>query len=176
MTGVTIMQMDEGLDTGPILTAQAIDIPPADDAGRLTERLAVVGARLLVSILDDYVAGTLQPIPQSDDGATYADKITSGDRPLDVSSPREELLARIRGLAPEPAATLTIDDQPHKIYSAAPHPESPPVGEWTAIDGLPVVGTKDGGVAIVELQPPGRKRQPGEDWVRGRRRSKGSVG
>ncbi len=176
MTGVTIMVMDEGLDTGPVLTAQAIDIPPQDDAGMLTERLAQIGARLLVDAVDQYLEGNLKPQAQTDDGATYADKITRDDRPLDSARTVAEFIDQVRGLAPDPAATLAIDGDTHKIYRASAHPASPAPGVWEAHDGVPVVGVADGGVALVELQPPGKNRQSGDDWLRGRQRDSGVVG
>src|SRR5690606_39699141 len=77
MTGVTIIRLDEGLDTGPVLTAQLVDIHPSEDAGTLTDRLARLGARLLVSVIPGYLSGEVVPVPQTDDGVTYAEKITA---------------------------------------------------------------------------------------------------
>ena len=176
MTGVTIILLDEGLDTGPVLTAQAIDIPPDDDAGMLTGRLARLGAPLLVTALARYLGGEIEPQQQTDDGATYAEKITRDDRPLSVTGTVSEFVNHVRGLAPDPAATLEIDGQPHKIYRVSPHRASPETGRWEAHDGVPVVGAGDGGVALIELQPPGKNRQAAEDWLRGRQRSGGTVG
>ena len=176
MTGVTIIVLDEGLDTGPVLTAQAVDIPPGDDAAMLTDRLARLGARLLVRALDDYLEGNLSPQEQTDAGATYAEKITREDRPLDTAGTVAQFVNRVRGLAPDPAATLDIDEKTHKIYRASAHDVSPAPGTWEAHGGIPVVGVADGGVALLELQPPGKNRQRGEDWLRGRRRSKGTAG
>lgn len=176
MTGVTIIRIDEGLDTGPVLTAQAIDIPAEDDAGKLTARLATVGARLLGSVLGDYVLDLVEPVEQSSEGVTYADKITADDRPLEGAASVVDFVNRVRGLAPSPAATLDIDGEHHKVLVAAPHEGSPEPGTWEAHEGVPVVGLEDGGVALVELQPPGKRPQTGEDWLRGRRRAKGRVG
>lgn len=176
MSGVTIIELDEGLDTGPVLTAQAIDIRPEENAGELTERLAQVGSRLITTVLDDYVSGGIEAIPQSDEGATYAAKITAADRPLDPRRPANELVNKVRALAPDPAATLDIDGDRHKVYVAAAHDARPETGKWEAVDGLPVVGTADAGLALLELQPPGKNRQRGEDWLRGRQRSRGVVG
>jgi methionyl-tRNA formyltransferase len=175
MTGVTIMTLDEGLDTGPVLTAQAIDIPPDDDAGMLTDRLARLGARLLITALRGYLEGDLEPQKQTDEGATYAKKITRDDRPLNVGGTVDEFVNRVRGLAPDPAATLDIDGQPHKVYRASPHQAFPDPGTWEAHEGVPVVGVADGGIALIELQPPGKNRQAGEDWLRGRMGSEGTV-
>lgn len=176
MTGASIIKLDEGLDTGPVLTAQAIDIGPEENAGQLTERLSLVGARLLGSVLDEYVAGDLEPVEQSDDGAIYAEKITADDRPLDPDGPATGFVDKVRGLAPDPAATLDIDGDRHKIFAAARHEASTEPGTWEVHEGMPVVGTADGAVALLELQPPGKNRQSGEDWVRGRQRSRGVVG
>ena len=176
MSGVTIIRLDEGLDTGPVLTAQAIDIGADETGGSLTKRLATIGARLLAGVVDDYVAGLIEPIEQSSDGVTYAAKITAEDRRLEKADSVASFINLVRGLAPEPAATLEIDGDRHKILAAAPHSASPRGGSWEAHSGIPVVGLPDGGAALVELQPPGKKPQRGEDWLRGRRRFGGTIG
>ena len=175
MTGVTIIKLDEGLDTGPVLTAQAVDIPPDDDAGALTDRLAHLGARLLLEALPRYLAGDLKPVPQTDEGLVYADKIKKEDRPIAPDTSAPAVVAKVRGLAPEPAATLTIDGEPHKILTARLHDTEIERGRWSAVDGVPVVGFAGGGVELVTLQPPGKKAMSGADWVRGRHSSQGAV-
>lgn len=176
MTGVTIIRLDPGLDTGPVLTAQLIDIHPAEDAGTLTARLAVLGARLLVSVIPGYLSGEVVPVPQSDEGVTYAEKIAPPDRPLAGIMDGPEFLARIRGLAPEPGAILHIDGEPHKVLAARLEGDAPPEGTWELRNGLPVVGVAGSGVALVTLQPPGGRPMGGEAWARGRRRSEGTIG
>lgn len=176
MTGVTIIELDEGLDTGPVLTAQAVDIEPGENAGSLTRRLAEVGGRLLVSVIPQYLTGELEPIPQSDEGAVYAGKITAADRSLDPHAARREIVDHVRALSPEPGATLSIDGVRHKILDARPHEASPPPGTWIGVGGVPVVGTSDGGVELVTLQPPGKTPQEGAAWLRGRRSQGGEVG
>lgn len=176
MTGVTIIKLDEGLDTGPVLTAQAVDIEPEEDSGQLTGRLARVGARLITSTIPGYLAGDIESIPQSDDGATYAHKITTEDRPLHLQGTPAEFVARVRGLAPEPGATLEIDGERHKILSAREVEWAPDAGTWALHGDSPVVAVGEGGVELVELQPPGKRPQPGADWARGRRSSQGRVG
>ena len=105
MTGVTIIRLDEGLDTGPVLTAQAVDIGAQETAGALTTRLADLGASLISSALPAYLSTALTPLPQSDEGATYADKVTKSDRPLDTDATVVEAVNQVRGLAPVPGAT-----------------------------------------------------------------------
>lgn len=176
MTGVTIIRLDEGLDTGPVLTAQAVDIDRDENAGELTLRLANLGARLLLSSLDAYLDGRLVPVPQTDEGSTHADKLAATDRPLRPADTVEVALGRVRGLAPSPAATLEIDGKRHKILKARAHPVGVDTGLWRAVEGVPVVGLSDGGIEVVLIQPPGKGVQEGADWLRGRRRDSGLVG
>lgn len=176
MTGVTIMKLDEGLDTGPILTAQAIDVGSEENAGELTVRLARLGARLLGESLPAYLSGELEPVPQTDDGVIYADKIESRDRPISPSDVVDSVLGQIRGLAPSPAATLQIDGEPHKVLAARGSDVSPPQGDWQIIDGVPVIGLVDGAIEIVTIQPPGKTPRDGRAWANGLRRKAGRVG
>jgi methionyl-tRNA formyltransferase len=175
MTGVTIMKLDEGLDTGPILTAQAIDIPEQDDAGSLTERLATLGARLLLQALPPYLAGESQPVPQRDEGMTYAPKIEGEERRIDPGIDRATALSKVRALAPSPAATLEIDGDTHKILQARSADARVEPATWRAVTGRPLVGFPDGPIELISLQPPGRNRQTGRDWVNGRRAEQGVV-
>jgi methionyl-tRNA formyltransferase len=176
MTGVTIMKLDEGLDTGPILTAQAVDIGQDENAGELTKRLARSGARLLDEAMTAYLAGELEPVPQTDEGVTYADKIEARDRPISPADPVDRVLGQIRGLAPTPAATLDIAGQPHKVLAARRSEVSPPQGEWQIIDGAPIIGLADGGVEILTIQPPGKTPREGRAWANGLRQEGGTLG
>ncbi len=176
MTGVTIMKLDEGLDTGPVLTAQAIDIGEKEDAGELTNRLATLGARLLSSSIEPYLSHDLVAAPQSNEGATYAEKIESTDRPIRASDGVENVINKVRGLAPDPAATLMIDGETHKVLEVSAADVAPPQGRWQLVDDVPVVGHADGGVELVSLQPPGKSPMSGSAWGRGRRESAGIIG
>lgn len=176
MTGVTIIRLDEGLDTGPVLTAQLVDIHPSEDAGRLTERLAHLGARLLVSVIPGYLSGEIVPVPQTDEGVTYAEKLTAEDRPLAGIDDAAEFLARVRGLAPDPGAVLVIDGDAHKVLAARIDGDPPQTGVWELRDGFPVVAVGGKGVALVKIQPPGGRPMAGDAWARGRRRERGAVG
>jgi len=175
MTGVTIIQIDEGLDTGPVLTAQAVDVLSEENAGALTERLAALGSRLLVAAIPGYLEGDITPIGQSGEGVTYAAKLTAEDRQLSSTASPETFVNRVLGLAPTPAATLEIDGRPHKVLEAVVHHHHPDPGTWVAVDSIPVVGVGNGGVELVTLQPPGKKAQAGADWVRGRQQAFGVV-
>ena len=175
MTGVTIIQLDEGLDTGPVLTAQALDIDPDDDLGALTERLANMGARLLIDSLPKYLKGSLRAVEQSDDGMTYAAKITSEDRALNVDTTPEVFLNHVRSLSPKPGATIGIDDSPHKILQVKISSHQMTAGSWAVVGGSVVIGVKGGTVEVVSLQPPGKNPQSGAEWARGRRVDAGRV-
>ncbi|MEX2251546.1 MAG: methionyl-tRNA formyltransferase [Acidimicrobiia bacterium] len=175
MSGVTIIRLDEGLDTGPVVTAQAVDIQNEETAGELTGRLAALGAGLLRNVLPGYVRGDLSAVPQVDDGATYASKLTAADRPLRPTMSRLDTINRIRALSPASAATIDLDGETHKVFRARSHPHHLEPGTLEVVEGLPVVGVFDGGVELVEIQPPGKRVMPGADWVRGRHGRSGSF-
>jgi methionyl-tRNA formyltransferase len=175
MTGVTVIRLDHGLDTGPVLTAQMIDIPEGDDAGALTNRLAGMGARLLADALPGYLDGNVIPVPQSDDGVTYAEKLGPGDRTVDPLSTTAQVIAQVRGLAPNPGATLDIDGTRHKILVVDRSEEEVSQGTWRMVGGRPLAGLGDGAVELITLQPPGRNPMTGSDWVRGVRRDSGII-
>ncbi len=175
MTGVTIIKLDEGLDTGPVLTAQAVDIEPSENVGDLELRLSHLGAHLLVDTLPRYLAGNMAPIQQSDDGLTYASKILKDDRILSTDLEPDQFVNTVRGLAPNPGAVLTIDGDPHKIFRARPSNLNVNPGVWVSRDGRPVAGLASGAVELVELQAPGRSRITGEEWLRGRQTLEGSI-
>jgi methionyl-tRNA formyltransferase len=175
MTGVTVFRLDEGLDTGPVLTAQAVDIEPEESAGELTSRLAALGARLLEAAVPSYLAGAIAPVPQSDEGLAYAAKIEPQERVIIVEGPRADEVNRVRALSPEPGAILTIDGEPHQLLRARSHQADPGTGRWEEHDGVPVAGLGDGGIELVTILPPGRRPMTGAAWLRGRRRREGSV-
>lgn len=176
ITGVTIIRLDEGLDTGPVLTAQAVDVAPGETAGELTGRLAGIGARLLTRALPAYLEGTLVPVPQVEDGMTLAPKLTADDRRLDDEDDPQGFVARVRGLAPTPGAVLTIDGEPTKVLSAEVRGSPPRQGTWHAPEGPPIVAVGGSGITLLELQSPGRRPQQGAAWVRGLHREAGTVG
>ena len=175
MSGVTIIGLDEGLDTGPVLTAQAVDIHREETGGELTERLSILGAGLLANSLPTYLSGDLVPVPQVEEGATYASKLTADDRPLRPTMSSIEAVNRVRALSPSPGATLHIDGKPHQVLRARAHEESPGEGVLLVVDGVPVAGVADGGVELVEIQPAGGRAMSGAEWARGRRGRGGSF-
>lgn len=167
-TGVTIMQMDAGLDTGPMISAERVPMGPDDDAGALLERLGEVGGRLLVEAVDALEAGTLAPVPQPDAGMSLAPKITGEDRPLDPSRAAPELANRVRALSPHIGATLDIDGERFKVWRARARAGSAPPG-ITNDDGTMVIGCAAGALEILEIQPPSRARMDAGAFLRGYR-------
>ena len=173
ITGVTVMRMDEGLDTGPILNQLEEAIRPEDDAGALGGRLAKNGALLLVGVLRMLPRGGVPARTQDDRAATQAPKVRAAERAIDWSRPPEEIVRWVRALAPEPAATATVRGDQVKVLAAAlDHQgwsEGRP-GSVVGADGRGVLVRADGGgVRLLEVAPAGRKRMDAASWARGMR-------
>ncbi len=172
-TGVTIMQMDAGLDTGPILSMERTPIAPEDDSRTLHDRLAVMGGALLVQTIPDYVAGSLHVRPQPAEGASYARKITKDDGLIDWSLPARTLWCRVRGLCPWPGAWtwLRSADKPMllKLWQASPgdRTEGAP-GEIIAVEPSGIrMACGDGSLRVTELQLEGRRRMSAREFLAG---------
>src|SRR5436309_10292565 len=119
-SGITIMQMDEGLDTGPILLNESLAIAESDTGGSLHDRLANLGARLIVTALARLAAGELTPLPQSSSGATYAAKLTREEERLDWRRAARDLARQVRALAPSPGAWCELAGERIKVLAAEP--------------------------------------------------------
>jgi methionyl-tRNA formyltransferase len=171
-TGVTIMKMDAGLDTGPILSTRRTPILPTDDSQILHDRLAQLGAELLVETIPDYVVGKIQPQPQPVTVSTYAAKIKKEDGQIDWNFPAQKIWNRLRAFTPWPGAFtfLQTESKPHllKIWKAEPIEESGGAGGILAADktGI-VVGCGRGALRILELQREGGKRLTTEQFLIG---------
>ena len=169
-TGVTVMFMEAGLDTGPTISAEATPIGPDEDAGSLVGRLSAIGGPMLVRALDDLEAGRLRSVPQPGDGVSIAPKITAEDRVLDLGRPAEELARRVRALSPHIGAAAAIGGEPFKIWATRARPDVAPAGLSVA-EGALVVGCAEGSLEVLELQPPGRGRMDAASFLRGWRGS-----
>jgi methionyl-tRNA formyltransferase len=165
-TGVTIMQMDAGLDTGPMLASRRVEIGEDEDAGSLTARLSEIGGPLLAEVLDELEAGRLEPVPQPEQGVSHAPKITPEDRLLDLSRPAVALARQVRALSPHVGATLAIDGQPFKVWRARALPEDAPAPP-AAGGGRLVAAAGEGSLELLELQPPGKGRMEAAAFLRG---------
>ena len=169
-TGVTTFLLEPTLDTGPILSVAREQIAPDDTSGTLMERLAAVGARLLVETLDAMEAGTLTPHPQDAGLATPAPKIKPEEGLIDWTRPAREIANLVRGLNPAPGAYTTFRGKRLKVWRASPAggPEKgQPASVLPSDEEAFVVGTGEGALALLEVQLEGGKRLAADDFVRG---------
>jgi methionyl-tRNA formyltransferase len=164
-TGVSIMRVEAGLDTGPVLLAQAVPIAPTITAGDLHDALAELGARLMVVALAGVAAGALTPRPQPDQGVTYAAKLGPEDERLDWSKPAVELERAVRALSPSPGVWFEHAGERIKVLQAGVVAACGLPG--TVLDDAPTVACGDGALALLRLQRPGRKPLDGEAFLRG---------
>jgi len=177
-TGVTIMRMDEGVDSGAILLQEETPIGPSETYGMLHDRLAKMGAELLLIALAMLQAGTLQPRQQDDLLATTAPRLSREDGLIHWENDHRNIVSLIRGLSPHPCAYTTIDGKQLKIFIASAETasitESPGTVAGETVAGLRVAA-KNGYVLIQELQLEGKKRLAVRDFLRGVRIAPGKV-
>ena len=168
-TGVCVMRLEAGLDSGPVAIRREDRIGPADDYGSLSERLAETGGELLVEALDRRAEGPLDYREQGEEGVTYADKIEPGERRVDPWSGAEREALRIRALTPHVGAFVVHDDE-SRLGLRDPEvlPAGPAAGEFAAIEGDLVLGCDGGALRIGTVQPPGGRWMPAADFLRGR--------
>lgn len=171
-TGVTIMKMDAGLDTGPMLSVRRTPILPADDSQTLHDRLAQLGAELLAETIPGYVAGAIKPQPQPAEGSTYAAKIKKEDGQIDWQRSARETWNRFRAFTPWPGSYTFLAAEPKpqllKIWKMKVVDQPGEAGKVLAADkhGL-VIGTGQGALRILELQREGGKRLTVEPFLAG---------
>lgn len=172
VTGVTTFVLDAGMDTGPVLRTLEVAIDPEESAGALLDRLAVLGAPVLVDALRDLVAGVV-PTPQPDEGATLAPKITRDDVRIDLRASARAVADLVRSADPAPGAHTTFRGEPLKVFRAQPVDGSAGAAEPGAIVAVDkrgvVVACGEGVVRLVTVQPPGRARMDGAAFVNGYR-------
>jgi len=167
-TGTTIMLMDEGLDTGPIIESVPVPLAREDDAGALLMKMAEASGPALVRALDALEAGGLASTPQPGEGASVAAKITDADRPIDPHRTATEIQQQVRALSPHIGATIGIDGQQFKVWRVKPT-NAAAVPGLVRDSGRLLLGTASGGLEIVELQPPGKGRMHADAFLRGYR-------
>jgi methionyl-tRNA formyltransferase len=176
ITGITVMLMDEGLDTGPIVATTETPIGPDEDAGSLGDRLSEMAGALLVTSLRGLEEGSIEPRSQDHTAATYAPRLLPEERTLDWSQRADAIVRRVRAFAPDPGAVTKFRRGRLKVLRA----QTGPIGGAAAEglhpgllrvhdDGTPVADVDGGVVALLEVAPAGRRRMRGEDWARGAR-------
>jgi methionyl-tRNA formyltransferase len=173
-TGVQVMQMEKGLDTGPVLLSEVTAITADDTAGSLTDRLSYLGAQLLPRALSALERGGLVATPQTDEGLTYANKISSDEARIDWTRPARELDFHIRGLSPFPGAWFELEDENGKNYRVkalmsrlTDEESSAPSGAIMASENALHIATGDGVIALTRLQRAGGKAQGAGEFLRG---------
>ncbi|MEK7387956.1 MAG: methionyl-tRNA formyltransferase, partial [candidate division NC10 bacterium] len=174
VTGITTFQMDEGMDTGPLLLQASTPIGPEETAGELAARLAVLGAQVLVDTLERL--DTLTPTPQRHGEATQAPRLKKTDGSLDWTRPARELVNLARGCNPWPGATTPAPAGTLTIWRAAAvlcPPGTPPGALVTAAGGL-AIATGEGALLPLEVQPENRRPMPWPDYLHGARLAPGA--
>ncbi|HOT92461.1 MAG TPA: methionyl-tRNA formyltransferase [Anaerolineae bacterium] len=179
VTGVTIMKMDEGLDTGPILAQREVPIAPDETGGALEARLAEIGAQLLLEVLPDYLSGRLQPRPQPADGVTITHRMPAEAACIDWTRPAVEVERHVRAFAPTPGAFTDWNGARLKVLQSEVLVAD---GIASAVPGTvflwrksPAVMTGEGALVLVQVQMAGKRPMSGELFVRGRKDILGAV-
>jgi methionyl-tRNA formyltransferase len=168
-TGVMVMKMEEGLDTGPIAMAERVPIAPDTTAGDLHDTLAQRGASLMANALDAVERGALDPKPQPETGVAYAAKIGKGETHIDWSLPWKEVHDHIRGLSPFPGAwfEVAIDGAPVRIKVLRTTRGEGSGAPGTVLDRCLTIACGDGAVRLLQLQRAGRQVMTAEEFLRG---------
>ena len=164
-TGVAVMQMEAGLDTGPVLAESRTSVGPEDTAGSLHDRLAAMGAPLMVETLAALGEGRARPRPQPADGVTYATKIDKAEARIDWTRAAAELDRHVRGLSPAPGAWAEIAGERVRVMMSRPEPGRGAPG--TALDERLLVACGEGALRLTRLQRPGRAAADAADLLRG---------
>jgi methionyl-tRNA formyltransferase len=170
-TGVTIMQVDVGLDTGPMLAVRSIRIRRDDTAGSVSQALSILGADLLIETLPEYFSGKVKPIPQLTEGFTYAPMLKKTDGLLDFISPAIDLERRVRAMNPWPGAWFEWNGNLLKVMRASvTNGEKGLVsGSRFVVEGGPAVQSAEGALVLTEVQPAGKKIMSGKSFLSGAR-------
>jgi len=178
-TGLTVMHMDEGMDTGPILFQEEIPVLKDETAGHLHDRLAVMAGELMARSLERLSGNILKPVPQDHAKATYAPKITKDLSLVDWKEDAAKVSARIRGMDPRPGAYTLWEGQAIKLFAStvidANRVEGLPGQVMGLKDGCLVIGTGRGVVGVRDLQYPGRSRLSAKEFLRGHPLPEGAV-
>jgi len=175
-SGITIMKMDRGLDTGPIISQQSVAIANNETSSSLGAKLSILGAELLLKTLPAYLAGNITPQAQEDSLSTYAPMLRKKEGQLDFNESGIYLERKVRAYYPWPGSFFTKDGQSIKIQQARlKASESAALGKLAVIDKMPAIGTSDGWLVLEVLQAPGKKFISGKDYLHGGRKWEGQL-
>jgi len=168
-TGVTIMVMDVGLDTGPMLSRKSIRLTPEDTAGSVFDKLSTLGADLLIETLPDYLSGRVSPTPQPEDGMTYAPMMKKEEGKLDFTHDVHEIERRIRAFNPWPGTFMDFEGTLLKVHRARGEEGNVAEGQRLIVQDQPAVGARGGILILEEVQPAGKKSMSGKSFLAGAR-------
>jgi len=178
VTGVTIMKMNEGMDTGPVVAKREVPILPGETGGDLETRLAAIGAQLLLEVLPDYTLGLVRPQSQPEEGVTLAPRISTEAAGIDWTCSAVMLERHVRAFAPVPGAFTTWNGTRLKVLrgEAVPH-VGPAVGPGSVFQWqkFPAVVAGEGALVLLQVQMAGKRPMNGDAFVRGRKDLLGAV-
>ncbi|MCM3746147.1 methionyl-tRNA formyltransferase [Paenibacillus pasadenensis] len=180
VTGVTIMYMAEGLDTGDMISRVEVPITDADDSGTMFDKLSEAGAKLLAETLPELLEGRARRVPQQEEEATYAPNLTREDERLDWSRSARELFNQVRGLSPMSGGFTLLGGEPFKVRVCAAEDGQAPAGAApgqvldAGADGIRVA-TGSGVLRLLDIQPAGKRAMPAAEWLKGARLQAGTV-
>ena len=170
-TGITIMYMDKGMDSGDIIKKEAIKIDINDNIETLGDKLSTLGSKLLLEVLPSIVNKTNDRIKQNEEDVTFAPIITKEDEKLSFNKTTKEIYNHIRALDPNPGAYFTLNDEIIKVYNSRESSAKGAIGTITNIykDGIGI-GTKDGEIVLTKIKPAGKKIMQARDYLNGKRK------
>ena len=170
-TGITIMYMDKGMDSGDIIKKEAIKIDINDNIETLGDKLSTLGSKLLLEVLPSIVNKTNDRIKQNEEDVTFAPIITKEDEKLSFNKTTKEIYNHIRALDPSPGAYFTLNDEIIKVYNSRESSAKGTIGTITNIykDGIGI-GTKDGEIVLTKIKPAGKKIMQARDYLNGKRK------
>lgn len=174
-TGVTLMQLDEGLDTGPVIAAVETPIAPDETGGSLTGRLAYLGGMLIDDAMSELLAGRLDAAPQLRTGVTIANRLDRSEGRIDASWTAAYAERAIRAFSPRPGAWFSIDGTRCRVHRASYSNDAVTPGTIAPFNGVAVLGLEGGSLALDLLQPAGKAVMTGTAWLNGRRGAGGHI-
>jgi methionyl-tRNA formyltransferase len=178
VTGVTLMLLDEGMDTGDVIAREEVDVEVSDNAHTLRDKLASLGARMVVEVIPLYVTGAIVPQPQDEELATYADPVDKSETLIAWTQPAAHVHNQVRALSPRPGAYTHFRDKRLKVLrtssASVTHPIQPGVLEIAAKDIL-IAGTGAGSLQLEVLQPEGKQPMSAADFLHGYRLRSGEA-
>ncbi|RPI25253.1 MAG: methionyl-tRNA formyltransferase [Actinobacteria bacterium] len=174
-TGVSLMLIDQGLDSGPVLAVIETPIGEDETGGSLTARLSYLGAKMVDDIVPEFMAGRVVPAPQFSGGVTEAPPLSREEARIDGSWDADRAARAVRAFRPRPGAWVDIDGEAVKIHGAARSDADVEPGIVVAIAGTPFLGLEQGALELARVQAPGKQPVSGREWMNGRRGEPGRV-